>query len=221
MEIRTTRPVTGFGLALAVFGIPLAVNGFRFFYGEVHSDLQFLGKELLVFGVTALLLLVVVRGEKLPLASIGLHTRAVGRSILWGLLAALLCLVAAFGINLLLHLFGAQLGHQDDNPYEPSRWLLLLTVLRAGVCEETCLRGYAIERLLSITGNKWLALGLPLALFAVFHFRLGAAGVLVALVLGAILTVFYWKRRDLLSNIIAHTLVDAVPNLLLPLFGVH
>jgi len=54
---------------------------------------------------------------------------------------------------------------------------------------------------------------LPLLLFAAAHYTGGAADILIALVLGAILTGFYLWRRDLVANIIAHTLVDLVANL--------
>jgi uncharacterized protein len=214
------RAVTLFGLLLALFGIPLAVNGFRYFYGDVHSDLQFISKEALVFGVTAILLLVVLGGEKLPLSSIGLHTRSIWKSIGWGLLGVVISFAALASVILmakfLLHM---PFGGKDDNPYNPPMWLLLVTVLRAGLCEEICFRGYAIERLQSITGNKWFAGIFPLVLFALFHFRQGVLGIAAATMGGIVLTVLYMWRRDLLANIITHFVVDFIPNVLGPLFG--
>lgn len=208
------------GLFLALCGIFLAVNGFRYFYGDVHSDLQFLGKEALVFGVTTLLLLVVLKGEKLPLSSIGLSFDNISKSIGWGLLGAVMSF-AGLAIVLLTAKFALHLpfGGKDDNPYNPPIWLLLITVLRAGVCEEVCFRGYAIERLQSLTGSKWVAAVLPLLLFAVFHFHQGLLGIAVGTMGGAILTLLYMWRRNLLANIIAHFIVDFIPNIVAPLLG--
>jgi membrane protease YdiL (CAAX protease family) len=90
-----------------------------------------------------------------------------------------------------------------------------LAVVRAGISEEVLYRGYAIERLQAITGSKWVAAGVSLVLFAGFHFRQGWAGMLLALVLGAVLTAFYLWKRDLLANMVGHFLVDFIPNVLL------
>jgi hypothetical protein len=64
-------------------------------------------------------------------------------------------------------------------------------------------RGYAIERLQSLAGNKMLAALLPLTVFAVAHYRQGPGGIIAAFVLGGVFTVFYMKFRDLLANITA------------------
>jgi membrane protease YdiL (CAAX protease family) len=58
-----------------------------------------------------------------------------------------------------------------------------------------------------------------LAIFAVAHWTGGAANILIALVLGAILAGFYLWRRDLVANMIGHFLVDFVGNVLPRLFS--
>jgi len=50
--------------------------------------------------------------------------------------------------------------------------------------------------------------------FSLGHYTGGSANVLIALVVGGILTAFYLWRRDLVANILAHTLVDFVANVL-------
>jgi membrane protease YdiL (CAAX protease family) len=45
------------------------------------------------------------------------------------------------------------------------------------------------------------------------------AGVFLALVLGAILTGFYLWKRNLLAVIVAHFMVDFIPNILFPLLS--
>jgi membrane protease YdiL (CAAX protease family) len=97
--------------------------------------------------------------------------------------------------------------------------VILVVVVRAGFVEELFYRGYAIERLESLTGSRVLALSVPLLLFALFHYKQGPAGIVVALFMGAVLTGVYVYKRNLWIPITAHFLVDFVPNYLLPLFG--
>jgi uncharacterized protein len=59
---------------------------------------------------------------------------------------------------------------------------------------------------------------IPLAIFALGHYRQGVAGIIIALLTGAVLTYAYVWKRDLVANMIAHFTVDFVPNILLPLF---
>ena len=56
--------------------------------------------------------------------------------------------------------------------------------------------------------------------FALFHFRQGPAGILIAGVTGTILALIYLKRRSLPAVMFTHFTVDFVPNVLLPLLGV-
>ena len=90
-------------------------------------------------------------------------------------------------------------------------------ILRAGIVEESFYRGYAIERLTALTGSRSIAVALPLVVFALFHYRQGAGGILAAFILGAILSGLYVWKRDLIANIVAHFLIDFIPNVLLPL----
>ena len=212
--------ISWFGLALALFGIPLVTNGFRFFHGAPRTSLAFLGKEALVLGMTGLLLLVVVRGEGRPLSSIGLHARRIQTSLAWGLLGAVMTFAAMAGVVLLEHFL---LRVPDGGP-GPARWMpplpiLVVMLLRAGLCEEICFRGYAIERLQELTGSRLVASGVPLGIFILSHFNLGREGIALAAAGGLALTVLYLLRRDLLANIVAHAIVDLVPNVLGVLLG--
>ena len=92
-------------------------------------------------------------------------------------------------------------------------------VLRAGIVEEICYRGYVIERLEKMTGNWIVYFLIPLIFFGAFHYKQGIGGIIISFVAGAILAVLYIKRRDLKANIITHFLVDFLPNVLLPLFS--
>jgi membrane protease YdiL (CAAX protease family) len=96
----------------------------------------------------------------------------------------------------------------------------LLLYARAGIAEEIFYRGYAIERIEALTGNRVVAATVPLLAFAANHFSQGAPGILITFVIGAIATAIYLWKRNLLILIIAHFMVDFIPNVLLPLiFG--
>jgi membrane protease YdiL (CAAX protease family) len=92
-----------------------------------------------------------------------------------------------------------------------------LVVARAGLAEEIFYRGYAIERIQALTGNRAVAALVPLIMFASFHFSQGIAGILVALFVGAVATTVYLWKRNLVILIAAHFLLDFIPNVLLPL----
>jgi membrane protease YdiL (CAAX protease family) len=216
------RPITWFGLTLALFGAPLVIFIFQSLAPPgPYTNTFVLAKELSVFAVAGLLLLLIVKGEKLGLDSIGLHSRNWGKSLLWGFLGVLM---SGAALAILLFIFskvGVSFGHasETDRYKNVSLWVFSLMVVRAGIVEELCYRGYIVERLLESTG-KWLVYFLlPVILFGLFHYRQGIGGIIIATVAGAILAQLYLKRRDLKANIITHFLVDFIPNVLIPLLS--
>lgn len=220
-ELQPARADTSWtwaGLAVALLGLPLVVLGYRLLFEQTTSAGQLLGRELALFALLVLLLWIIRRKERLPLSSIGLRGDGVGRSMLWGLLATLMLVAGIAASMALLQALGLSYGSGETKFVAPA-WVTLLIVLRAGIVEEVFYRGYAIERLERLTGNPIVASVLPLVAFAAFHYRQGVAGILIALVLGAILTVFYRWKRNLLANIVAHFLIDFVPNIVLPMFN--
>ena len=206
------------GLILALFGIPGVTLGYRLIVGETTATSQIVIRELLIFALVGCLLLVVRRGEKLPSSSIGWKSGGYGRSVAWGLLAFVLLGIGTAAALGLLHVLGL---HYSSGPsaFVPPLWATALIVLRAGIAEEVCFRGYAIERIEALTNSRAVAALVPLIAFASFHYRQGIAGILVALILGAILTGFYYWRRNLAANVTGHFLIDFVPNVLLPAIG--
>ena len=80
---------------------------------------------------------------------------------------------------------------------------------------------YALERLLSITGSRSIAVVITLLPFALFHFRQGPAGIVIATAAGLVLALIYLRRRSLPTVMLAHFGVDFIPNVLLPLLGVN
>lgn len=209
---------TYLGLLISYFSITTINLFFKNYFGSPLNNSAAIVRELLIFLMVGLLFWIIIKKEKLPLSSIGLYSGGWKKSLLWAALTLVLC-----GIGLVLSVFIAQqLGWPfgQSNAFDQlSLWTITLIVLRAGIAEEVFFRGYIIERLTSLTSNKYLAAALSLIPFALFHYTQGYAGILIAFVLGGILTVTYLWRRDLKSNIIAHFLTDFIPNVLIPLFS--
>jgi membrane protease YdiL (CAAX protease family) len=205
------------GLAIALFASPVFIAIYRTITGENHSDRQVLGREFLIFLLVGLLLWIVKRLEFLPLTSIGLRVNMLRTSLLRGLWLAVIILAVTVGLYLLLREVGVHLGEDRSNEFHPSLLVVTVIMLRAGVAEEVFYRGFAIERLQSLTGSTLLAGLVPLAIFAAAHYRQGLGGIVAAFVLGGIFTAFYMKFRDLLANITAHFIGDFVLNVVLPI----
>ena len=213
------RGWTRAGLGIALFALPLITTSFRLVLGPAHSATGYVARELVLFAAFGALLWIIARGEQRAFTSIGWRTEKPLRSLLWGLLGAVLCAVALAACLGLISVLGLKFGGDSTSGFSPPVWATLITVVRAGVVEETFYRGYAIDRVQLLTGNRFLAVAVPLLVFAGAHYRQGIGGVLIALAMGGILSALFVKRRDLLAVMTAHFIVDFIPNVLLPLFS--
>ena len=173
-------------------------------------------KEVLIWVSAVTLLVIIRRGEHLPMRSIGLGTARWWKSILWGLIIAI---VSAVAVGLLAYLTGYGHGPGSAAFEKLPLWLITAIVLRAGVVEELFYRGYAIERLRLIGLGRFWSVAIPLVIFSLGHWTGGAANILIAFAAALILTGFYLWRRDLVANMIGHGLVDFVANVLPKLFS--
>jgi uncharacterized protein len=189
------------GLFISLFGFIFLRLAFRAF-GTSTSGVW---KELAVWLSAALLLVLVRYGERLPFSSLRLGVAPLRQSLRFGCILAGLCGVIAMVV---IHFtgYGHGIGSAEDNKIPI--WLETLMVIRAGVVEELFFRGYAIERLESIGCGRVLSMAIPLLIFAFTHWTGGVPSVIIALVLGTVLTLFYMWRRDLLANMIGHGLSD-------------
>lgn len=209
-------------------GLLLALGGPAVVVGVLHSPLVSL-PELqhreaawaAVWGLVLALFALVVFGERRSLASIGLK-RLTGASLLWGLIAAALAILAFPACAAVLAAMGI-----DSQPSASSYaalaalplWARLMTVVTAAVCEEVLYRGYPITRLQALTGSRVLAVVLPAIVFVALHApSWGVAHLLYVSVVTVIMTVLFLWRGDLWSNITAHFITDLVPFVLMPLF---
>ena len=211
-----TRRATILGVALAL-GVPLLglptgmLSELARRFGPTGSVEGTLAREGFFWILTALVVLVLVIGERLPPSAIGLK-RPRWSTLLWGVagfVAIYLCEpLGAF----LLNSVGGKVPQQTIAGFTALPiWLLFLIVLRAGVCEEILFRGYGIERLTALTGSRIIGAVAPGLIFMVGHMQaFGPRYLLFILPTTVVLTALYLWRRDLIANMIAHFLTDAV-----------
>ena len=205
-------------IALTLVGLSLAlVLPEIIVLAAPHLKGLFFAIRELIFWILTLVVFLYVRAvEKRPLSSIGLRSPT-WRTWVWGLCAAV---VALIGIGLI---YGVvfRLFHLTMNMHAMNQLLALprpvrfLVVLRAAIFEETLYRGYAIERLTELTGNRWAAALISLFAFTIAHISYwGAAQLLIAGFGGLVLTALYLWRRDLPCNMFTHFVTDGVGFLL-------
>jgi uncharacterized protein len=211
----TLSRTTWFGLCFSLFSMVVIRQVYRAIDVEPGTAVT-LSREACMFVAAGALLLLVRRGEGLSLRSVGIGTSPVWKSLVWGAIIAVACIVPAAGIAMLT---GYGHGAASRAFAKLPLWVVFIVVVRAGVVEELFYRGYPIERLQALGFGRVISWVVPLVVFAAAHWTGGAANILIALVLGGILTAFYQWRRDLVANMFGHFLVDFVGNVLPALFG--
>jgi uncharacterized protein len=215
---QSTRSWTILGLVVALAGLPAVVEFFRHFV-EPRTTQNVVARELIILALVAILFWIVRRKEKLGWDSVGLSRPKLASTALWILIAIVACAIAIAISFAIIHLLELRLGSPDAQRFDTLPiWVMTLVIVRAGLAEEVFYRGYSIERLQSVTGSRWIAIAVPLFIFAIFHYRQGAGGVVIALLTGAVMTAVYLRTRNLWVCIITHFLIDYIPNIVLPLF---
>src|SRR5438874_5382122 len=202
------------GLAISLFAMVVIRQAFVFFVPETTFASAVL-KEALIWLNAVALIVIIRRGEHLPMRSIGLGTAPWWKSILRGFVIAVVSVLVVGALA-----YATSYGHGPGSAAFEKLPLLLITaiVLRAGVVEELFYRGYAIERLRLVGFGRFWSVAIPLVIFSLGHWSGGAANILIAFAAGLILTCFYLWRRDLVANLIGHDLVDFVANVVPALF---
>lgn len=198
--------LTLIGLAIA-FGLPELNLGARL---SGQSAALTWPRELVWWTVAIVLLLYVRFVERRPLASIGLH-RPTGKTFAIGIGAAVLLFASVVVFySIVFPMLGLTMNQKavEGITHNPP-WFLALLALRAAVVEEILYRGYPISRIAEITGSKWIAAIVSIAVFTLAHLSYWGPAQLLIVVSGAIvLTLLFLWRRDLVCNMIAHFLVD-------------
>ncbi len=97
-------------------------------------------------------------------------------------------------------------------------WPLLVALFLTGtVLEEVLYRGYLIERMILLTGSRWLAGLVSCATFTAVHLRFFGVGATVDVaVLSVVLDLLYVKTRSLWPAMVFHGINDAFGFLLAP-----
>jgi uncharacterized protein len=206
-------PFTSVGLFISLFGF-IALRLTFLAFGVSNSITADVWREVAVWIMAAVLIVLVRFGERLPLKSIGLGTAPWRQSLRFGCILTGLCGVTAW-IVILFTGYGHGPGSAEFNKIPI--WFETLAVIRSGIVEELFFRGYTIERLESIGCGRVLSGAIPLGIFAATHWTGGIPNIIIALVVGAVLTLFYLWRRDLVANMIGHGLSDFL-GLVLPRF---
>jgi len=199
---------TWLGLFVSLFATLLVRQSVSYFWPTLTFAAA-IWKETLIWASAAALLVIIRRGEHLPLRSIGLGAARWWMSISWGLVIAV---ISAAVVGGLVYLTGYGHGPGSAAFEALPLWLITLIVFRAGVVEELFYRGYAIERLRMVGFGRFWSITIPLVIFSLGHWSGGAANIFIALAAGAILTGFYLWHRDLVANMIGHGMVDFVAN---------
>lgn len=208
---------TVIGLLIAFCGGTLVLLAFSQFAPKTYTDIYVVARELSFFAVACILIWIIIDGEEADLSSIGLNNKHWGKSLLFSLFLVVLCYAVVAICLLLFKVTGISFGEGDGKYDKISLWVMTLVMLRAGIVEEIFFRGYAMERLEKIS-NSWIVfLLIPSTIFGLLHFRQGLGGIVIAFSTGLLMSYVYWKKRDLKANIIAHFLVDFIPNVLVPL----
>ncbi len=196
---------------MVVLALPL--SGWLVHGSSLTSEV---GRELVFWALTLVLIAYVHLVERRSISSIGLNPPN-WKTIVFGSLGAF---VMVGGMAFIYLVIFPALGL---SPVEPGTvaiialpfWLRVLIILRAAVFEEIFFRGFMIERLTEILGSRWGAAAVSLAVFTLLHLGYwGWAHLIIAGFGGIVLTALYLWRRDLPANMIAHLLTDAVGFLL-------
>jgi uncharacterized protein len=200
--------VTAVGLTIALFSLIILRQIFHSVSPHAGVALTLI-REACMFAAAGGLVWLIRRGEKLPLRSVGIGVSPLWKSLAWGVVIAFSCLVPAAVIAKFTGYGHGPAAHTFSGL---PAWVICIVVIRAGVVEELFYRGYAIERLQSLGWGRIASWLVPLVLFAAAHWAGGMANMLIAFTLGAILTAFFQWRRDLVSNMFGHFLVDFLAN---------
>ena len=211
-ENDSTPILTITGLILSLVVPVLYSLAFRptFLSGQVSRDLEIVIGLAVMWMAAFCVILLVYGGEKRKLRSIGLtgpSKKIVSQALGLGVLLSL-------AVPLLSVLAGTLLPSKPTGSIEAATqipwWLMLLSVLTAGVTEEILFRGYPLERLFEMTGSKLFSSFISLAFFTAIHAAAWNLAHLVGVVmpLGVILIILYWWRRNVIMVMIVHVIVN-------------
>lgn len=213
--------MTILGLLIAMLG-PMLVAGVGERVTKVSSGLipHLLGLAALV-AIVAGVLLMVFHFEHQGFPSLGVRPFR-WQSVALGLgLAAFfvwLFAPAAYWMLACLNVGGFETGMAKNA--ELPVWYLVVAVVAGGIAEEVLYRGYAVERIATLTGSYWIAGAVSVLFSGIAHVPMWGWGpALTTVVSGAVFTMFFIWRRDLTANVVAHVVTDFIGLVIVPLMN--
>ncbi len=209
-----TYKFTYIGLFISYFSIILIGLFYKTINGGSLGNIMTIIREITTLLTVGILIWIILKKEQLPLSSIGLIKNNWKNTIIWTLITLVFCLAGIFISLFIIQSLGWEFG-KDNHSIKLSPWATAIVCLRAGIAEEVFFRGYIYERFQFLLKKKWIAVALSLIPFSLFHYSQGLSGILMAFIIGGILTGMYLWKRNLKVNIIAHFLIDFIPNVLL------
>ncbi len=100
---------------------------------------------------------------------------------------------------------------QQQVVFRNNIYILIFSVITAGITEELIFRGYYMPRIEILTNNKWLTILLSSLLFGLIHLRYGnIMALIMPFLIGLILAMHYYKYRNLSVLIISHIIIDFI-----------
>jgi len=200
-----------------IFGLPLIFS----FFQKSRYRKSGLSPGIVVhhWSIVFLLFILITLWEHQSLGSIGFRGFSY-REILWGFAGFF---VGVFSFVLTTPLVRAL--HLNTTTEGTTRLASLplgsriAIVLTAGIAEEIMFRGYAIERLATLTGSIAVGAAIAYLVFVALHLSFwGPGGTIQIGVWSVLVTALYVLQRNLWPCILMHVLNDAYAFILLPVF---
>jgi uncharacterized protein len=207
------------GLAIAWGGIALLISPASRLLGDPQRlPAQILG-QIALWSLFGAILIIVVRWERQPLASMWLQPFQ-WSSIGWGLVyvafAMIVVMPAREWVRRALGLPGFAAGM--DKILGLPIWFRFFLAITAGIVEDALFLGFTLTRLASATRSLWIAAAITVVATAAVHIPAWGIGPSVSFLVGGVPTVaFFIWRRDLLTMMVAHAVIDAIGIAITPL----
>ena len=197
------------GLFVAMV-LPVLMGFFKLTFSN-NAITDTLIKESIVWSLFFMLIIIARYGEKEPLA-FSTNNMSLPATLGLSLIIVLSFFVFSMFFGIIYMLIFKSHPPQEamlDRFKKYPMWLKLILALRAGIVEETFFRAYAMSRIKQLTNNNFLAFIIPLMFFAAGHYVYGTITHIVgAFFIGGILAAYYLQRKNLIANIIAHSIFD-------------
>ena len=210
-NINMKKKIVGLSLSLVVPAIFVLFINPMFIKPNLDEPLSTLVGFGVFWGLAFAVLVFTRKFENLPLSSIGWNSLSWKSALLaigFGILLSALVPVLTLLVSAIFPPSNSGTVTQVVSIYP--WWILLLSVITAGITEEVLFRGYPLERLLDATGNKWISGIVSLIFFAAVHSTGWNVTHIVGVVipLGIILTGLYFWKRNLSFVMIVHVVID-------------